>query len=85
MVSPDEVVGGVDVAVEVVTERMMARGREDDTPESIARRLELYEQETRPVLNWFAARDLLITVDGFDSEEVVTGRLLEAVRTAAGI
>ena len=35
---------------EVVPQRMLARGREDDTPESIARRLELYEAETAPLL-----------------------------------
>jgi adenylate kinase len=75
----------LDVPVEEVTERMKARGRADDTDEGIARRLELYEQETRPVLDWFAARDLLVTVDGLASEAVVTERLLAAVRSAAGL
>lgn len=74
----------LDVPVEEVTQRMKARGRDDDTDEGIARRLELYEQETRPVLDWFDARDLLVTVDGLASEAEVTERLLAAVRTAAG-
>ena len=38
----------LDVPVEEVTERMMARGREDDTEEAIARRLSLYEEQTAP-------------------------------------
>ncbi len=71
----------LDVPVEEVTERMKARGRADDTEEGIRRRLELYEQETRPVLNWFAARDLLVTVDGLAEEAVVTERLLSTVRS----
>ena len=46
----------LDVPVEEVTERMMARGREDDTEEAIARRLSLYEEQTAPLLDWFADR-----------------------------
>ena len=74
----------LDVPVEEVTARMKARARADDTEEGIARRLSLYEQETRPVLNWFAERGLLITVDGLGEETEITGRLLDAVRSAAG-
>ncbi len=74
----------LDVPIEEVTMRMKARGRDDDTEEGIARRLALYEQETRPVLNWFAERDLLVTVDGFDEESVVTERLLSAIDERLG-
>jgi len=73
----------LDVPVEEVTARMKARARADDTEEGIARRLALYEQETRPVLNWFAERDMLITVDGLGEEPEITGRLLGAVKSAA--
>lgn len=73
----------IDVPLEEVTSRMKARGREDDTDEGIARRLELYEQETQPVLGWFAARDRLVTVDGFDTEDVVWDRLLAAIKAAS--
>jgi len=73
------------VPLEEVTKRMKDRGREDDTDEGIALRLELYESETRPVLAWFEARDMLITVDGFDSEDVVWQRLRDAIDRAAGL
>jgi len=72
----------LDVAVEVVTERMLARQREDDTPEAIQRRLSLYEEQTAPLLDWFDARDLLSTVDGVGSEEEVFARLAAAVDSA---
>lgn len=75
----------LDVPLEEVTARMKARGRDDDTDEGIARRLALYEQETRPVLNWFAERDLLVTVDGLAEEPEVTERLLASVRSAAAL
>lgn len=72
----------LDVPLDEVTARMKARGRDDDTDEGIARRLELYEKETRPVLDWFADRDLLVTVDGLGSETDITDRLLSAIATA---
>lgn len=71
----------LDVAVEVVTERMMARGREDDTPESIARRLELYEAETAPLLSWAEDRGILHVVDGLGTEDEVFARLQKVIAT----
>ena len=65
----------LDVAVEEVTQRMMARGREDDSEDAITRRLALYEAETAPLLDWFAERGLLATVDGLGEESDVFGRL----------
>lgn len=69
----------LDVPLDEVTARMKARGRTDDTEEAIAQRLALYEQETRPVLDWFAQRDLLVTVDGLGTEAEVTARLFTAI------
>jgi adenylate kinase len=65
----------LDVAVEEVTQRMMARGREDDSEDAITRRLGLYEAETAPLLDWFAERGLLATVDGLGEESDVFDRL----------
>jgi adenylate kinase len=72
----------LEVPLDVVMQRMKARAREDDTDEIIARRLELYEQETRPVLDYFARQDLLVTVDGVGSEDEVFGRLTAAIDAA---
>ena len=71
----------LDVPVEEVTQRMMARGREDDTEEAIARRLGLYEEQTAPLLDWFAERGLLTTVDGLGEEDEVFSRLSEAIES----
>lgn len=69
----------LDVPVEVVTERMVERGRADDTPEGIARRLELYEAQTAPLLEWFADRGILEVIDGIGAEDEVFGRLRAVV------
>ena len=69
----------VDVPVAEVTERMLERGRSDDTPEAIARRLELYESETAPLLDWFSDRGLLLSVDGLGAVEEVFRRIVAAL------
>ena len=69
----------LEVPVEIVTQRMLDRRREDDTPEAIERRLALYEKETAPLLDWFASRDLLSTVDGVGSEDEVFARIAAAI------
>jgi adenylate kinase len=53
--------------------------REDDTVEAITRRLDLYDKETSPLIEWFEARGLLIEVDGDGDPDPVTGRLVDAI------
>ena len=77
-VSIDAVVD-LDVPLDEVTTRMKARARADDTDDAIAQRLALYEAQTRPVLDWFDARGLLVRVDGLGTEDVVTARLFDAI------
>ena len=70
----------IDVPLEEVTERMMARGREDDTVESIQRRLDLYEEQTAPLIEWFSARGLLVVVNGLGAEDEVFSRVQGALK-----
>ena len=69
----------LEVPVAEVTERMLARGRADDTTEAIDRRLELYEAETAPLLAWFEERSCLTVVDGLGTEDEVFSRLTEVI------
>ena len=69
----------LEVPTEVATERMLLRARSDDTAAAIARRLAGYEAQTLPLLDWFSARDLLVTVDGSGIVEEVFDRIVEAV------
>ncbi len=39
--------------------RMLARKRPDDTPDTIAQRLEVYKNQTAPVLQYYAEQGLL--------------------------
>ena len=65
----------LEVPVKEVTQRMLDRSRADDTEEAIKRRLEIYENETAPLLEWFEERNNLIVVDGLGTEDVVFSRL----------
>lgn len=69
----------LDVPIAEATERMLVRGRADDTEEAITRRLELYEAETAPLLAWFQERGCLTVVDGLGGEEEVFSRLAKAI------
>lgn len=53
--------------------------REDDTPEAIQKRLDAYERETSPLVDWYAARGLLEVIDGQGSADDVTRRLVAAI------
>lgn len=46
----------LELSIAEATQRMLNRNRPDDTAESIARRLELYEKQTEPLLSWYASR-----------------------------
>jgi adenylate kinase len=53
--------------------------REDDTVNAIRRRLELYEEQTAPLIAWYLAMDKLVTVDGVGDPDKVTTRLIRAI------
>ena len=53
--------------------------RDDDTEESIRRRLRLYERETEPIITWYLERDMLVTIDGSGDTDDVTARLIRAI------
>jgi adenylate kinase len=56
--------------------------REDDTPQAVRRRLDLYERNTRPLLDYYDGLGLLATVDGDGDPDAVFGRILDAVEQA---
>lgn len=53
--------------------------RDDDTDDAIRRRLQLYETETAPLIDYYSSRDMLVTVDGLGATDHVAERLVEAI------
>ena len=81
---PDAAAGVVlEVPDEVATARMLERarseGRSDDTPETIARRLSTYHEQTAPLVEWYRARDKVAPVDGTPPIEAVWSQIHAAL------
>jgi adenylate kinase len=49
--------------------------RDDDRPDYVRRRLEVYARQTRPLIDWYARRGLLRDVDGTGDPEAVAARI----------
>ncbi len=66
-----------------VVSRLLGRaeeqGRADDTEPVIRRRLEIYHEQTAPLVEIYTDRDLLVEVDGLGEIDEVTERLLGAL------
>jgi adenylate kinase len=60
----------------LLVERLVARGRDrgrsDDTPEVIQHRIDVYEERTRPLLDYYANRERLVEVNGDRAIDEVT-------------
>ncbi len=53
--------------------------RKDDTEEAISRRLELYERQTAPLIEWYRARNQLEMVPGTGTPDAVTRRMVKVI------
>lgn len=70
-----EKVVNLDAPDETVISRLLGRGRKDDSEDVIRRRLEVYREETAPLIDYYGARHKLLTVNGNQSPEEVTTEL----------
>jgi adenylate kinase len=62
---------------DVVVERLLGRGRSDDTEEVIRNRQKVYRDETAPLLDHYRAK--LVSVDAVGSVEEITERFAGAL------
>jgi len=81
---PDGVsVINLEVPDEVLISRLLGRGRKDDTEEVIRRRLEVYREQTAPLIDFYRDRQQLKSVNGNQPLEKVTAeaqKLVDSVR-----
>ena len=63
--------------------RMLVDGkmvqRDDDKPETVRHRLEVYHQQTEPLSGWYEAQGLLARIDAIGAIDEVTERALKAL------
>jgi adenylate kinase len=63
---------------DTVVERLLGRGRSDDTEEVIRRRQQVYRHETAPLLDFYCSR--LVSVNAVGTVEEITDRLLKSLQ-----
>jgi adenylate kinase len=77
----------LDVPASILTSRISKRsveeGRSDDTPEKLKIRLDVYEKETFPILNYYKNKNLYSRVDADASMEAVYSRIQDVLTKAS--
>jgi adenylate kinase len=75
-----------DVPADELLARLTARaekeGRADDSPESVAKRLEVYAEQTAPVIEHFERQGKLLRIAGLGSIDAIQQRLRVALGSA---
>ena len=69
-----------DEVVRRLLNRALEQGRADDTEEVIRRRMEVYVEQTAPLIEVYSSRNLVREVDGLGAVEEVTERILSALK-----
>jgi adenylate kinase len=84
---PLDVVLDLQVPDEVCIERLVGRaeeeGRTDDSPEAIAKRLEIFHRETEPLIGYYLPRGIVVGVHGGRTRDEVWAEIVEALERVA--
>ena len=74
-----QITADTDEVVRRLLNRAVEQGRADDTEAVIRHRLDVYAEQTAPLIEVYSDRQLVVEVDGLGAVEVVTSRILEAL------
>lgn len=75
-----EITANTEEVIARLLKRAQIEGRADDTEEVIRRRMEVYAEQTEPLVAVYNDKGLLVKVDGMGAVEEVTARLLAALK-----
>jgi adenylate kinase len=80
---PMDVVLDLQIPDDVCLNRLVGRAREegrtDDSPEVIARRLEIFHRETEPLIGYYLPRGIVVGVHGDRSRDEVWAEIVDAL------
>ncbi|TFD80965.1 adenylate kinase [Cryobacterium fucosi] len=74
-----QIVADTDEVVARLLKRAAEQGRADDTAEVIRHRLDVYAEQTAPLIDIYGSRGIVVTVDGLGAVDEVTARILDAL------
>ncbi|MBS0231237.1 MAG: adenylate kinase [Proteobacteria bacterium] len=66
--------------IERLAGRAQAEGRTDDTPDAVRHRLNVYEEKTAPVVDYYRQQGQLTVIDGEGTLDEVFARIVEAIQ-----
>ena len=69
----------LEVPEEELVQRLLSRGRSDDSEAVIRRRLAVYSEQTAPLISHYASRGLLKRVDGLGEVDAIAERIASLV------
>jgi adenylate kinase len=72
---PIELVVLMELDDAVLLQRLLSRGRDDDNAEVIRHRLEVYREQTAPLIAYYSERSLLQPVDAAGTVEAIADRI----------
>jgi adenylate kinase len=58
--------------------------RDDDSEETVRKRLEVYHTQTEPIIDYYKAQGLVVTISALGKVEDVTTRAMEALKRGEG-
>lgn len=70
----------LDISDEKIISRLQSRGRNDDKPELIRNRLNVYREQTEPLLGFYSKKKLLESVNGDQVLEEVNNNILNVLK-----
>jgi adenylate kinase len=73
-----------DELIRRINERSQDEGRDDDTPETVKHRLDVYRQDTVPILDYYREQGILRSIDGLGSEDDVYRRIAAVLPLKTG-
>ncbi|MDP3503863.1 MAG: adenylate kinase [Myxococcales bacterium] len=74
-----EHVVSLEVSDEVIQERMKGRGRADDSPETVQKRLDEFRKLTAPLKAYYQERGLLRTINGVGSLDEIYAAIKKSI------
>ncbi|MBT9312340.1 adenylate kinase [Leptothoe kymatousa] len=77
---PCECVLNLEVPDDILVSRLLARGRKDDNEDVIRNRLEVYRQQTEPLIEYFRNRQQLVSINGHQPMDAVAAELKQVLQ-----
>lgn len=75
-----QLIADADVVVERLRKRAIEQGRSDDDESVVRHRLEVYGQQTAPLIDLYEGRGLVVAIDGLGEISEVTNRIMDKLQ-----